>query len=109
MMNVVSDDAISATEALDALASVDDELTDSQQRTLEHLKKHLAVQDMETFAELEQELEEMDLFKPEHIIKIIETMPTTAQEVRTLFAKERIKLDDDDIEQIIAFAESVDA
>lgn len=107
-MNVVSDTAISATEALGALQDLD-EMTDSQRRTLEHLTRHLSVQDMETFAELEQELEEMDLFRPEHIIKIIETLPTTEQEVRTLFQKERIKMDDDDIEQVIAFAESVQA
>ncbi len=107
-MKVVSDTPVSATEALEALGSIDD-LTDAQRETLEHLTRHLAVQDMETFAELEQELEEMDLFKPQHIIKIIETLPTTEQEVRTLFQKERIKLDDEDIERIIAFAESVEA
>lgn len=109
-MEIVDDDAISATEALAAMDGLGEEdLTESQQRAVEYLRKHVPVQDRDTFEELAEELADLDVFKDDQIVKIIETLPRTEQEVRTLFSKERIKLDDSDIDDVISFVESVEA
>lgn len=109
-MDILNDDAISATDALAAMDGLDEEeLSEPQRRALEYLRKHVPVQDTDTFQELADELADLDAFKDDQIIKIIETLPRTEQEVRTLFSKERIKLEDSDIDDVISFVESVEA
>lgn len=105
-MKILSREHVSPTEVLNRLADRED-LKTRQQTALEHLQKHTTVQDEDTVEALVEELEELDVFSTPQIIKIIEVLPTTEQEVRSLFSKERIKLDDSDIEQVIEFSESV--
>lgn len=108
-MEVLSRENISPTEALKRLSDEEEENLERRQRSaLEHLKKHVTVEDEETFEELRDELKELDTFTDDQIIKVIDVLPQTEQEVRTLFSKERIKLDDSDIQQVLDFAESVD-
>lgn len=105
-MEIVSKETISPTEVLSVLEGSEDP-NEAQRETLEYLKKHLAVSDMDTLEELREELEALDTFKDDQILKIIETLPMSEREVRTLFSKERIKLEDSDIERVIEFSESV--
>lgn len=107
-MDIKSRDPISPTAVLDHLQELE-ELHGVQRDTLEYLTRNLAVDDTETFEELEEELAEMDSFREEHIIKIIETLPRSEQEVRTLFSKERVKLEDGEIDEIVQFVESIGA
>ncbi|MDY6773898.1 MAG: hypothetical protein SVS85_01760, partial [Candidatus Nanohaloarchaea archaeon] len=56
---------------------------------------------------MQEELDGLESLKDEHILKIIETLPRSEQEVNALFSKERVKLDDSEVEKIVEFAESV--
>lgn len=105
-MDVVSRKNVTATEVLDYLED-DEELTQQQQTALEYLQKHVTIQDAESAEKLMDELEDLDAFTDKQIIKILEVLPTTEREVRSLFSKERIKLDDSNIENVINFSESV--
>ncbi len=107
-MQINTRTAMSTTAVLQHLQELE-ELHPVQQETLEYLSRNVAVEDMGTFEELVEELTAMDSFREEHILKIIETLPRSEQEVRTLFSKERIKLDDGEIEDIVSFVESIDA
>lgn len=105
-MEILSKQNISPTEVLNRLSDRDD-LNGRQRTALEHLQKHATVENEETLDELVEELKEMDMFTDDQIIKIIDVLPGSEQEVRTLFSKERIKLEDTDIDNIIDFSESV--
>ncbi len=107
-MEIVSEKKISPTEVLSLLEELEDR-NEAQSRTLEHLKRNLAVQDPDTFEELFKEIAEEDVFRDEHILKILETLPMSEREVNALFSKERIKLDDSDIERVIEFSQSIGA
>ncbi|MFB6294704.1 MAG: hypothetical protein ABEI97_03010 [Candidatus Nanohaloarchaea archaeon] len=105
-MEVKSRTPVSATAVY---AELDDaeERNSVQEATLEHLTKNLAVKDPDTLDELMEELEAIDSLRDEHRLKIIETLPRSEQEVTALFSKERIKLDDDEVDRIVDFAQSV--
>lgn len=105
-MEILSTERISPTEVLDHLSELEEPNT-RQQQALEYLQKHVSVKDADTLEELKKELEELDAFKDDQILKIIEILPRTEQEVRTLFSKERIKLEDQDIDRVLQFADSV--
>lgn len=105
-MEIQSRSRMSPANVLEQLEDVE-ELTPVQQRTLEHLKRNLAVKDTEALEELMEELQEIDDLKERHVLKVIETLPMSGMEVRTLFSKERIKLDDAQIDEIVSFSESV--
>lgn len=105
-MEILSKKTISPTAVLNRLSDRED-LNSRQRTALEHLQKHVSVDDEETFEELVEELKELDMFTEDQIIKIIDVLPGSEQEVRTLFSKERIKLEDSDIDSIIDFSESV--
>lgn len=105
-MKVLSKEYVSPAHVLNQLSGRD-ELKRRQQSTLEHLKKHLVVDDEGTVEELVGELEDMDTFNDAQVLKIIEVLPMSEREVRALFSKERIKLDDSDIQAVIDFSESV--
>lgn len=105
-MEIESRTPLSPTAVLTHLQDLE-ELNDVQRDTLEHLNGRLTVQDMDAFEELQAEAEELDSFREEHIIKIIDTLPRSEQEVRTLFSKERVKLADGEVEAVAEFAASV--
>ncbi|MDY6761732.1 MAG: hypothetical protein SVY41_01660 [Candidatus Nanohaloarchaea archaeon] len=105
-MDVESQTLVSATTVLARLEEVEDR-NDVQEATLEHLTKNLAVHDQETAEELLEELQDIESLRDEHRLKIIETLPRSEMEVRALFSKERLKLEDDDIDRIVDFAQSV--
>ncbi|MFB6265748.1 MAG: hypothetical protein ABEI07_01550 [Candidatus Nanohaloarchaea archaeon] len=105
-MEIKTREPVSPAEVLQKLEE-EDELNPSQRRAREFLEKHLAVKDVETSKKLVEELEEMDALKDRHILKIIETLPQSEAEVNALFSKERIKLEDGQVQEIIDFSESV--
>lgn len=106
LMKILSKEHISPTEVLNVLEDRED-LGPQQRTALEHLQKHVQVEDEGTLDELIEELKELDTFTEAQIIKIIDVLPKTEPEVRTLFSKERIKLEDSDVDNIIDFSRSV--
>ncbi|MFH1403837.1 MAG: RNA polymerase Rpb4 family protein [Candidatus Altiarchaeota archaeon] len=76
------------------------ELSYEQRRALEHSSKfkHLNVKDSE---KLGKELAGVGLdLSEERVVKIIDLMPETVDDVRAIFAKERFKYTEEDIKKI---------
>ncbi len=79
----------------------DVELLYEQKRALEHSKKYakLNVKDTE---DLKKKLTTLDLkLNEEQVIKIVDIMPKTVDDVRAIFAKERFKYDEAKIKEIL--------
>jgi len=103
----VYSDGIEALEVLNERE--DDELSHAQQIGLEYLRKNLKIKDRESFEEIREELTEIESIKDKHVLKLLELLPQEPEEVETIFSKERVKLDDSDIEQIVEICSSYSA
>ena len=96
-------------EALEALQDKDKEnLSHEQKIALENLTRHCKVQDLGTLEELYKELSEIDSLKEKHIYKLLEVVPEHESTVRSVFSKERVKLDDSEINKIIEICGSIE-
>ncbi len=108
-MRIVEEEYIYPLEALEALNERDEEdLTHEQRIALENLSRHTKVRDLETLEELHSELKELDNIKEKHIYKLLEVVPTEESTVRAIFSKERIKLNDSDIDSILEITNSIE-
>lgn len=76
------------------------ELQYEQRIALEHANKfaHLS---MTKTKQLINDLIKIDVIEPNHAYKIADILPQTADDIKTIFAKERISLKDDVINKII--------
>ncbi len=74
------------------------ELSYEQKSSLEHLRKFSKLEGDEKIAE---ELQSVEKLREDLIVKIINNLPKTADEVKTLFQKDVIDLSDGDIAKII--------
>ncbi len=96
-------------EALEALQDKDEEnLSHEQKIALENLTRHCKVQDLGTLEELYKELTEIDSLKEKHVYKLLEVVPEHESTVRSVFSKERVKLDDSEINKIIEICGSIE-
>lgn len=105
-MEIIEEEHITPWQALDILQEKD-ELTEEQEKCQEHLRKHLLVEDEKTVEELKQELKEVEDFKQHQLDKLVEILPFTSDMVRSIFSKERVKLDDEQVEKILEIFDSV--
>lgn len=80
-----------------------------QKIALENLSRHIEVEDMDTVETLHSELSEIDSLKEKHVYKLLEVMPEFESTVRAIFSKERVRLEDGDIEAILDVTGSVDS
>ncbi len=107
-MNIVENVDATALNALEVLGERGEtELNPDQQATLEFLRRHTQIKDMETYNELVKELEELGTLKEHHIHKLLLVFPVHPDTVRALFEKERVNLDDADIENMLRILDSV--
>jgi len=72
------------------------------------LTRHCKVKDLGTLEELHKELSEIDSLKEKHIFKLLEVVPEHESTVRSAFSKERVKLDDSEIEKILEICQSIE-
>lgn len=86
-----------------------DDLSHSQQIGLEYLRKNMKIENRESLEELHDELSEIESIKEKHVYKLLELLPTEPEEVETIFSKERVKLDDNDIERMVDICSSYTA
>ncbi|MFP4038463.1 MAG: hypothetical protein ACLFTA_01620 [Candidatus Nanohaloarchaea archaeon] len=109
-MEVKDEEYVYPVEALQVLQERDEEeLSHEQKIALENLSRHTKIQDLETLQELYSEFEEaVDDLKPKHIYKLLEVVPENESTVRAIFSKERVKLDDSDVEEILTISESIE-
>lgn len=103
-MKIVHSEETDPVEALDTLTNKEDngdEFRHAQQIGLEYLRKNAKIKNRDSFDELLEELHEVESLKDKHIIKLLEILPQREEEVRAMFSKERLKLDDDEVNQIV--------
>lgn len=94
---------VSLAEVKNILTKVEkerEELLYEQRIALEHAHKFAKLPITKT-KELIKELETIDVITKHHAYKIADILPSTVDDVKTLFAKERINLTDNDIKKIL--------
>ena len=77
-----------------------EELQYEQRIALEHANKFAKLPVTKT-KQLIKELENIDIIDTHHAYKIADIIPKTADDVKTIFAKERITLRDNNIKEIL--------
>lgn len=108
-MEVKDEEYAYPVEALQALEDRDEEdLSHEQKIALENLTRHTKIRDIGTLEELHEELSEIESLKDKHIYKLLDVVPQHESTVRAVFSKERVKLDDSEIEQILDICQSVE-
>lgn len=108
-MEVKDEEYVYPVEALEALEAKDEEsLSHEQKIALENLTRHTKVRDLDTLEELNNELSEIESLKQKHIYKLLEVVPNHESTVRAVFSKERVKLEDSEVEEILDICQSVE-
>lgn len=108
-MDVKEEEYVYPVEALEVLQERDEESLNHEQKiALENLIRHCKVKDLDTLEELHSELSEIESLKEKHIYKLLEVVPKHESTVRAVFSKERVKLDDSEVEQILDICQSIE-
>lgn len=108
-MEIKDEEFVYPAEALEALEDTDeDERSHEQKIALENLTRHIKVDDVGTLEELHEELSDVEALKEKHIYKLLEIMPEHESTVRAIFSKERVRLDDEDVDSILEVCASVE-
>ena len=108
-MEIKKEEHAFPVEALEILEDRDQEdLNHEQKITLENLTRHCKIRDLDTLEELKEELEEVESLKDQHVYKLLEVVPQHESTVRAIFSKERVKLEDSEVEQILEICQSIE-
>jgi len=108
-MEIKDEELAYPVEPLNVLDEMDEEeMTHEQKIALENLQRHCKVRDLDTLSELYEEFSSVDSLKEKHIYKLLEIVPQHESTVRAVFSKERIKLDDSEIDQILDICQSIE-
>jgi DNA-directed RNA polymerase subunit F len=108
-MEIKDEEFVYPAEALRVLEETDEEeRTHEQAIALENLSRHLQVEDEGTLEELHEELSEIESLKEKHVYKLLEVMPEHESTVRAIFSKERVRLDDSEVEEILDICTSLE-
>ncbi|MFT4892829.1 MAG: DNA-directed RNA polymerase subunit F [Candidatus Nanohaloarchaea archaeon] len=108
-MEIKDEEYVYPVEALEALEDRDEEeLVHEQKIALENLTRHTKVKDLDTLEELNDELSDIDSLKQKHVYKLLEVVPQHESTVRAVFSKERVKLDDSEVEEILEICQSIE-
>jgi DNA-directed RNA polymerase subunit F len=108
-MEIKDEEFVYPAEALRVLEETEEEeRTHEQAIALENLSRHVQVEDEGTLEELHEELSEIESLKEKHIYKLLEVMPEYESSVRAIFSKERVRLDDSEVEEILDICTSVE-
>lgn len=106
-MNLVSEEPITLAEVADILKKKEKQYKDEekefsyeQKRALDHSKTSAKLNKRDSLA-LQKKLTELELnLNPEWVVKIVDLLPESVDDVRAIFAKERFKYEEADIKQI---------
>jgi len=108
-MNVKEEEYVYPFEVLQTLEEKDEEdLSHEQKIALENLTRHVKVRDLDTLQELYEELSEIESLKEKHTYKLLEVVPEHETTVRAVFEKERVKLDDSEVQDILEICQSIE-
>ena len=76
------------------------EISYEQRIALDHANK-FAKLPTQKIKELIKELMKLDYIEESHVYKLIDLLPNTNEDIKTIFAKERINLNDEKINKIL--------
>lgn len=108
-MEVKEEEYVYPVEALQVLDERDeDSLNHEQKIALENLVRHCKIKDLETLEELHSELSDIESLKEKHIYKLLDVVPKHESTVRAVFSKERVKLEDSEVEEILEICQSIE-
>lgn len=101
-MNIKDEKVVSWIEAKKILSEKEKnrELVYEQKNALEHLRKFCKIPEKK-YEKIIEELKAMDKLKERHIVSIINFMPENQNDLRVLFANERLVLTEDDKKKIL--------
>ncbi|MDY6964508.1 MAG: RNA polymerase Rpb4 family protein [Halobacteriota archaeon] len=103
---VISEESITLAEAKDILNSIkdkhvsDEDMAYGKRKAIAHANK-FAKTDGKSARALVKKLVKLDKMKPEIAIKISDLMPKTRDELRSVYAKERFTLTDEELDKIL--------
>jgi len=98
---ILKEEAVPLIKAKELLKDID-EKTFEQKVAFEHTKKFSKIT-LQKANELQKELGSLELrkLKDEHIIKIIDTMPTDIEELKIILAHAQVPFKDEELPQIL--------
>ncbi len=101
-MKVVGSYPVTGAEALDILKKrkKEGEMGYEQEIAMELLKKTVKLSKSDAM-KLKGELESLGFLKPEHVVKIVDTLPATEMEFRAVFEKAKLKIKQDEIQKVL--------
>jgi len=101
-MNVKDEKVVSWAEAKKILSEKEKtrELVYEQKNALEHLRKFCKLPEKK-YEKMIEDLKAIEKLKERHIVSIINFLPENQNDLRVLFANERLVLNDDDKRKIL--------
>ena len=89
--------------AINSVKKSEEELPYRAQKTIEYLENFTKLTKKDLKAMLE-EVERLDIprFKPGHLAKVIDLMPTDIEELKSLFSGEAITIKQEDMKKIVS-------
>ncbi|KAA0006946.1 MAG: RNA polymerase [Thermoplasmata archaeon] len=95
---------VSIAEVKDILKRIQkerEELTHEQKVALRHAEAFARLSVSKTKELIKELLEKVDKIEERHAYKIADLLPTHEEDVKLIFAKERVNLDEEDIRKIL--------
>lgn len=104
-LNVISEEPVTMAQLREDLKKIqkkEEELNMRANRTMEYLDMFVTIKNSEA-KELYKKIEELKIprFKPEHIVKIIDTLPESVEELKTLISGFSITITNENCKKII--------
>lgn len=81
-----------------------EEMLYEQKIALEHAQR-FAKLPLKKIENMIKELEKIDVLDEKHVYKIADLLPKTVDDIKTIFAKERLSVSDNDIKKILDIVE----
>jgi DNA-directed RNA polymerase subunit F len=107
-MKVKDEEFVHPVEVREVLEKKEeDDMSHEQAIALENLSRHTKIEDKETLEELHSELSEIEDLKDRHIYKLLQVVPQYESTVEAVFSKERVKLDESQVQNILDIMESI--
>ncbi|MEM1689880.1 MAG: RNA polymerase Rpb4 family protein [Candidatus Hadarchaeales archaeon] len=97
---IIRETPITIAEALEILEGEGDRLEASQRMARDYAQKFAKI-DGKTARQIKEELLKLGKLSERQIVMLINLMPKRKEEIELLFAKERVRLEDQDYETIL--------
>lgn len=95
---------IDVKKRLDAIKKQDEELNFRAQKTYDYLNENVQIKTEKKAKEIYQKIEDLNIprLKPMHIIKMIDTMPISSDELKSIISGYTLTITNDNLKKIIS-------